>query len=106
MDHVTLDRPGADDRDLDHQVVEAFGLDARQHRHLRPALDLEDAQRIGLLYHAIDGGIIILHVGHAALDALMLAQQVDSAAQSAEHAAAEDSDLYQLAYADHISATY
>src|SRR3546814_19501933 len=65
MDHFTLERPGAYDRDLDHQVVEAFGLDARQHRHLRPALDLEDAQRIGLLYHAIDGGIIILQVGHA-----------------------------------------
>src|SRR3546814_16017391 len=84
MDHVTLDRPGADDRDLDHQIVEAFGLDARQHRHLRPALDLEDAQRIGLLYHAIDGGIIILQVGHADLDALMLAQQVERAVPRSE----------------------
>ncbi len=44
MDHVALDRPGADDRDLDHQIVEFLGLQARQHRHLAPALDLEDAQ--------------------------------------------------------------
>ena len=45
MDHVALDRAGADDRHLDHQVVEVARLEARQHGHLGPALDLEDADR-------------------------------------------------------------
>jgi hypothetical protein len=31
MDHVALDRAGAHDRDLDHQVVEGPGLDPGQH---------------------------------------------------------------------------
>jgi hypothetical protein len=43
MHHAALDRPGAHDRDLDHEVVEFARLQARQHRHLGAALDLEDA---------------------------------------------------------------
>ena len=42
-------RPGSarpHDGDLDHQVVIAARLEARQHRHLRPALDLEHADRV------------------------------------------------------------
>jgi hypothetical protein len=41
--------PGADDRDLDHQVVEAARLQPRQHGHLRARLDLEHADRVGPL---------------------------------------------------------
>jgi hypothetical protein len=47
MHHVALDRPRAHDRDFNHKVVEAFRLEPRQHRHLRSALDLEHADRIG-----------------------------------------------------------
>ena len=41
--------PGPHDRDLDHQVVEVRGLQARQHRHLRARLDLEHADGVGAL---------------------------------------------------------
>ena len=58
MHHVALDRAGADDRDLDDQVVEALRPQARQHGHLRPALDLEDAERIGPLQHVVDGRVL------------------------------------------------
>ena len=37
MHHLALDGPGADDRHLDHQVVEVPRLEARQHAHLRAA---------------------------------------------------------------------
>ena len=49
MHHVALDRPGPHDRHLDDEVVEGPGLQPRQHRHLRAALDLEgpDACRPG-----------------------------------------------------------
>src|SRR3546814_8943364 len=47
MDHVALDRTGPDDRDLDDEIVKSARLDVRQHRHLRPALDLEGAERVG-----------------------------------------------------------
>ncbi len=43
MHHVALDGAGPHDRDLDDEVVEFLRLEARQHGHLRPALDLEHA---------------------------------------------------------------
>ena len=58
MDHVALDRAGADDRHLDDEVVEILRAKARQHGHLRAALDLEDAERIGAPEHAVDGRVL------------------------------------------------
>ena len=42
---AALDRPGADERDLDGQVVELARAQPRQGADLGPALDLEDADR-------------------------------------------------------------
>jgi len=53
--HVALDRPGADQRHLDHQVVEAARLEARQRVHLRAALHLEDADRVGATEVVVHG---------------------------------------------------
>jgi hypothetical protein len=44
MHHVALDRPRADDRHLDDEIVEAARFEPRQHGHLRPAFDLEHAE--------------------------------------------------------------
>ena len=59
MDHAALDRPGPHDRHLHHQVVVAARLQTRQHAHLRPALDLEDAHGVGLADHFV-GGLVVL----------------------------------------------
>src|SRR5439155_11812290 len=40
--HLPDDRPRADDRHLDDEIIEPFGPHARKSRHLRAALDLED----------------------------------------------------------------
>ena len=58
MHHLADDRPGPDDRHLDDEVVEALGLEARQRRHLRARLHLEDADRVGRLQHPVDLGIV------------------------------------------------
>ena len=50
--------PGRTIATLDHEIVEAGGFQPRQHRHLRPALDLEDAERIGARDHGIDARIL------------------------------------------------
>ena len=47
MHHAALDRTRPHDRHLDHEIVEAARPEPRQHRHLRAALDLEDADRVG-----------------------------------------------------------
>ncbi len=44
MHHVALDRAGPHDRDFDDEIIKGPRLQARQHVHLRPALDLEYAK--------------------------------------------------------------
>ena len=46
--HAALDGAWSHDRHLDDQIIVFSRLEPRQHRHLRPALDLEHADRIGL----------------------------------------------------------
>jgi len=43
MHHIALDRPRPHDRHFDDEVVKTLRLQARQHRHLRTAFDLEHA---------------------------------------------------------------
>ena len=50
MHHPALDRPGSHDGDLDHEIVKLLRLEAREHRHLRAALDLEHADRVRALH--------------------------------------------------------
>ena len=47
MDQIALDRSWSDERDLDHEVVKAARLQARQGVHLGAALDLEDTDGVG-----------------------------------------------------------
>ncbi len=46
---LPLDRPGTDERHLDRDVVEVLRPRAQQRLHLRTALDLEAADRVGAL---------------------------------------------------------
>ncbi len=59
MHHATLNRPGPHDGDLNHQVVEGLRAQPRQHRHLRPRLDLEHTDGVGLADHRVGGGIFL-----------------------------------------------
>ncbi len=94
MHHAALDRPRPHDRDLDHQIVEFLRLQARQHAHLRPALDLEDADRIGLLQHRVDLAVFLRHGGEVHLPALMNLHQVERLAHAGEHAEPQHVDLH------------
>ncbi len=60
--HLPDDRPGPDDRDLHDDVVEGRRLEARQRRHLRARLDLEDADRVRLAQHPVDDRIVLRQV--------------------------------------------
>ena len=55
---LALDRPRPDERDLDRQVVEVLRPRAQQALHLRAALDLEVADRVGLLDLLVDGLVV------------------------------------------------
>ena len=54
VDHIALNWTGAHDSHFDDKIVEADWLEPRQHRHLRPRLDLEDAHRVRGADHGED----------------------------------------------------
>jgi hypothetical protein len=96
MDHVALDRSGPDDRHLHDQVVVGARLQPRQHRHLRPALDLEGADRVGLADHRIGAGILGRDRGEVVGNTLVFRQQVEPLLHAGEHAEREHVDLHEL----------
>ena len=61
VDHIALDRTGANDGDFDDEVVEFRRLEPGQHRHLRPAFDLEDADGVGAMGHLVDPLVLLRH---------------------------------------------
>jgi hypothetical protein len=64
MHHPALNGPRPHDRHLDHQVFVAARLQARQHRHLRPALDLEHADGVGVADHVEHLLVVVGDVVH------------------------------------------
>src|SRR5690606_24399392 len=100
VDHVALDRAGADDGDLDDEVVEGARAQPREHRHLGPALDLEHADGVGLAQHVVGGGVLGGDGGHAEVAAVVGAHEVEGAADLAEGAEAEQVDLEQAEVLD------
>jgi hypothetical protein len=95
MHHAALDRARAHDGDLDHQVIEAARLHARQHGHLRARFDLEHAQRVGVADHVVDRRVLGRHVAHRERPPAHRAHQVERAADGGEHAEREHVDLQQ-----------
>ena len=86
VDHVPLDRSRPHDRHLDDQVVEGGRLQPREHRHLRPALDLEHADRVRPLDHPVDPRVLRGHVPQGVADAVVRFQQLEGAPDAGEHA--------------------
>ena len=103
MHHVALDRARSDDGHLDHEIVEASRLQARQHGHLGAGFDLEDAQAVRRAQHGVGGGILgrdLVHrrrrEGVFAPAAPLAGQQPQGLADGREHAEAEHVDLQQV----------
>ena len=91
---AALDRARADERDLDHEVVEGARPQPRQRAHLRAALHLEHADGVGRAEQVVD--LVLLGDGREVdLDALVLAHEVDREVQHREHPEAEQVELHQ-----------
>ena len=93
MHHVALDRTGPHDRHFDHQIVEFLGPQPRQHRHLRAAFHLEDADGVGARQHVVDRGLVLGDVRKLYRFPVMLRDQIEPPAQARQHAKAEHVDL-------------
>ena len=95
MHHVALDRPRPDQRHFDHQIVEAARLQARQHGHLGPRLDLEDAHAVGVAQHLVGIRILGRNFVHPERSTVLFADHVQRAADRRQHTQRQDIDLHQ-----------
>ena len=82
MHHVALDRAWTDDGDLDHEVVKYPRLQARQHVHLRAALDLKHTERFPEAQHAVDLGIVLRDTRQSPALTLVLIDQIKAEAKT------------------------
>ena len=85
--------PGRDDGDLDHQIVEPARTQARQHVHLRPAFDLEDADAVALAEHVVDPRILLRDARQGMGLSVVGLDQIEALADASEHAERQDVDL-------------
>ena len=100
VDHVPLNRPWTDDRDFDHQIVEAARPKPREHVHLRPALDLEYAQRIAFAQHVVDLRHFARNSRQIPALAIMAFDQAEAFADAGQHSQREHVDLEDSQFLD------
>ena len=93
MDGLALDRPGTHERDLDGEVVDVLGTRAQQALHLRAALDLEVADRVGALDLLVDGLVVERDPREVDRLALQSRDLVDAVLDRREHPEPEQVDL-------------
>ena len=91
---AALDRPGADQGHLDHQVVEHPGLQPGQGGHLGPGLDLEHPHRVGPAEHGVDLGVLG-QLGHLQAPTGPGGHRVEGQVEGREHAQAQEVELHQ-----------
>ena len=100
MNHVALNRAGPHDRDLNHEVIKGLWLHPGQHRHLRPALDLEDPDRVGLADHRVSRRVFGRDRREVEGFAFMLGEKVESPPHAPEHPEPEHVDLHEFQNVD------
>ena len=100
MHHVALNRPRPHDRHLDHEIVEAGGFEPWQHAHLRPALDLKHAHRVGPRDHLVDGRVFRGHGGEREIGPAGILHEVERPMDRREHAEGEAVDLQDAEFVE------
>ncbi len=96
VDHAAGDGTGAHNAHLDHQVVEAPRLEAREHGHLCATFDLEHAHRVGSGNATEDRGIVGGYGGHAQCRAVVFCQKPEGEVELGEGAEAQEVHLEEI----------
>ena len=95
VDGLALDRPGTHESDLHGQVVDVLRTRAQQALHLRAALDLEVADRVGALDLLVDGLVVERDPREVDRRALQPCDLVDAVLDRREHPEPEQVDLQE-----------
>ncbi len=95
MHHAPGDRSRPDDADLDDEVVPVARPQTGQHGHLRTALDLEDADGVGLADH-LERRLVVPRQGrHRQAPSPVLVDQTKGAIDDVQRSQTEQIDLEQ-----------
>ena len=89
MDHFPDDRPGPDNRHLHDNVVKPRRPQPRQAGHLRAALDLKHAHRVGLLQRLVNHRIIRGQPRQIHVFSIMVVDDLDRFFEHRHHPQAE-----------------
>ncbi len=95
MHHAALNRARTHNRHLNHQVVIAAWFQARQHRHLGPAFNLENAHCVGGANHVVGGHAVLFYGVQGQRRAAPAIDQIEAAANGREHAQRQHIHLEQ-----------
>ena len=93
MDHIALDGAGADDGDLNHQIVKGAGAHTRQEVHLRAALDLKNADTVGAAEHVVNICVLGWEGRQAVRLVVVQLEQIKAFADAGQHAKRQNIDL-------------
>ena len=95
VDGLALDRPGPHERDLHREVVEVLRPRPQQALHLRAALDLEVADRVGALDLVVHGLVVERDAREVDRLAVQARDLVDAVLDRGEHPEPEQVDLQE-----------
>ena len=93
MHHIALNGTRPHDGDLDHKIIKRTWAQARQHRHLRAAFNLEYADGVGATDHVVDARLFGGQARQREALPVMALQQVKPAPQARQHAKRQNVDL-------------
>ena len=92
---LRLDRAGPHDRDLDRQVVEVLRPRAQQRLHLRARLDLERADRVGVLDLPVHVAVVEVDAREVDRLAVHARDLLDAVLDRGQHPEPEQVDLQE-----------
>ena len=95
IDHIALQRPGANERHFDREIVKGSRFEARQCVHLGAALHLKNGHRVGaaeIVVHRLIGHLELSEIDrHAAGDANVF----NAVLQHREHPETQEVDFHE-----------
>src|SRR5438552_15851228 len=96
MEHIADDRAGANNGDLDDDIVKVGGLGFWQECDLGAALDLKHPDRVARLQGFVNFWVVIRNFVKIEVKPVMLAYQHNRITKDGHHSQTQQIDLYDL----------
>src|SRR3546814_7267964 len=106
MHHIAFERTLPHNRDLNNEVVESLGFQARQHVDLCTAFHLEHADAIALLQHCVDIRLFRRNIGERVVTLFMDKEQIERLADAGKHAECKNIHLHQAQRVEIVLVTF